>query len=913
MEVYGVHLDSKRHIKVKTNQVSKGKFHVILSPKISGLYEVHIFLRKKEISTSPIYIRYDFLPKPEAVTIKDVLEECYWQEVCTFIVDATQAGNAELRVNVTSPAKGKEGKLTVTDNQDGTHTVQHVSEAIGSHVFDLTWDGKPVPDSPVKVIVKKRVPVVKHCLGPYINLVHVGELVYLRVVNVGKNESTAFLEAEVSAPDNEDKATIEKQEDGNYSIKFVPTEPKDYSMTVKFHGVPIKDSPLYIKAVEPASLELDFTLPSGIRHSDVEVGHPVCLLIPRDESLSPNTIIVEIIGPFGPCETSICDLVGSTYGLNFTPVFSGEYLVHVKSSRGTENEIKNSPFKIVAVKKESAAQMVFIPEESMTVFADPIPLGTTVSFEIDTKHAGYGTLSVQPQVVGQAEIKLYDQGSGMYRCEVTPREEGRCQLDILWKDESIHDSPFTFLFCEVKGVNLEREKFQTGLLHKFRVEHNQVLGGQLDVTCSESAAAEIQIIPLVDQKAYECILTPSRVGDHQVSVMYNGFHIEGSPFNVKFHYPPSTAMSFSVNAEGAETSDVSATIQSSLNLEELPSQLSQLFGGQYSLEFIPTQGLEYLVTIKYHLKMIAKEKEVLGSPFTLSYIKQPVDASKCVVKFDEDGGASGVVSGIQSSFFILSEGAGHGQLKVTINGPDIKPKVSVKSVSTTKTEVKYVLHRSGRYHIAITWDGEPIPGSPFKVQCTAPEGMVSLFGRPDFPMEIQHGEPLTFSLRPKTEEESGELVMITRSKMYGIIPGTVEHKDGTYQCTVDLKYPGRYVVEVTWNGKLVEGTPFEVRVVQTPNPEKVTVEGPGLEGGYVGQQGNFIINTTDAGTGTLSLNVEGPKGGFKVNLTRHPEKDHTIFADYNPEHAGKYVINILWSGVNVPGSPFNVNIKEKTE
>ena len=910
LEAYGIHVDTNTRLKVKINKVSKGKFNFTLRPKLPGLYALHILLRKKELASSPIYFRYDFPPKPEAVVIKDVAEDCYLLEAYTFTVDATQAGTADLKVKVTSPSKGKDGELTVTDNQDGTHTVQHIPQAIGSHSFDVTWDGKSVPDSPVKVAVKGRVPVVKHPFGPFINLVPVGQPVQLQVVNVGKHEKSNFLEADVSAPDNNDKATIEKQDD-NYSIKFTPTEPKDYSLTVKLHGE-IEGSPVFLKAVDPNSLNKDFQHPSGICHSDVEVGQPACLLILRDESLPVDTLFVENMGPYGPCETSVCDTLESTYGLNFTPVFPGEYMVHVKPSKESEKEIENSPFKIVAAKKESAAQKVFVPEQFMPMFADPIPLGTTINFDIDTKDAGYGTLKVRPQGAGQADISLYDQGSGVYGCEVKPREEGQCHLDILWKDESIRDSPFTLLFCKVKGVALEGEKFQSNSPYKFRCECAQVSDGQLEVTCSEPTAAEIQLTPIADEKAYECVLTPKKIGDYQVSVKYNGYHIEDSPFNVKFESPPQAGVSFSVNAEGGETTDMSATVQSALSLEELPVQLSQLFGGQYNIEFVPTQGLEYLVTIKCRVKIAAEEKVVSGSPFSLSYVKQPVDAAKCVMEFE--GSANKALLGVQNTFFIQSEGAGFGQLKVSIDGPDNKPEVSVRPVALSKTEVNYVLHRSGSYHVSVTWDGENIPGSPFEVECTAPEGTVSLFNQPDFPTQIPYGEPLIFSLTPKPDVEvgSGELAVVARSKMLGITPGLVEHKDdGSYQCTVDLVNPGRYSVEVTWNGKSVEGAPFDVKVVQTPQPDRVLVEGPGIQDGYLGEHGNFTINTADAGSGTLSVNVEGPKGGFKINLSRQLENERIILADYNPQHAGQYVIKILWSNVSVPGSPFVVNIKEK--
>ena len=76
--------------------------------------------------------------------------------------------------------------------------------------------------------------------------------------------------------------------------------------------------------------------------------------------------------------------------------------------------------------------------------------------------------------------------------------------------------------------------------------------------------------------------------------------------------------------------------------------------------------------------------------------------------------------------------------------------------------------------------------------------------------------------------------------------------------------------------------------------------------------GEFTIETKNAGIGTLTIQVHGVKGAFKI--AAEPVKDddpHTLRAHCDPKEAGDYIVAVRWSGTHVPGSPFNVNIHKK--
>ena len=383
-------------------------------------------------------------------------------------------------------------------------------------------------------------------------------------------------------------------------------------------------------------------------------------------------------------------------------------------------------------------------------------------------------------------------------------------------------------------------------------------------------------------------------------------HICGSrTLRVKPH-TVTTTLALSITADDNETSCATTSMKNLATLAQIPSTLSQLLSDQYDIEFNPTPGSEYQLTFKCLLRVKSKE-EVQGSSSKLSYLPQhSPNASQCHV---ESEGFSTVQVGEWNTLFISTEGAGQGELTVNIEGDygSKKSQVAITPVGENKHRLKFMLPNAGSYHIHILWGGEDIPGSPFVVQCfQQPQFIIS-----EIPNEVQLGKPLQFTVTPKGTIAEGKLTVTARSSHHGTIAGKVSEKRGRgYSCTIRPGEAGKYLVNIYWNKAPLRGCPFKLKVVQGRNPQKVIARGPGLQDGVVGHQGNFTIDTTDAGVGTLSVNVEGPKGGFKVELNRHPEHKRVLLAQYNPSNAGVYVISITWSGDHIAGSPFTVTINE---
>ena len=152
------------------------------------------------------------------------------------------------------------------------------------------------------------------------------------------------------------------------------------------------------------------------------------------------------------------------------------------------------------------------------------------------------------------------------------------------------------------------------------------------------------------------------------------------------------------------------------------------------------------------------------------------------------------------------------------------------------------------------------------------------------------------------------------------------------------KENGVHSIDVRFNGSHVPGSPFKIRVGepgQVGDPGMVSAFGPGLEGGTTGMLRNkhlllkevsdeiknilmssclfplsgvaseFVVNTCNAGSGALSVTIDGPSK-VKMDCQDCPEG---YKVSYTPMAPGNYLISIKYGGPqHIVGSPFKAKV-----
>ena len=927
LDAYAIHEETDTKYKVKVSKQQKGKFKLAFQPKEPGIYDVHVLLKKKEIAGSPYRIRVLPPPKPEAVRIEGLDSNGFVDFPLTFNVDATAAGGGDLGVRVSGPKNVKDTDLNVTPSEtEGLYAVKYIPRVTGEHQFNITWASKTIPNSPFNVNVSEKKPEFKKAMhADATNLVEVGQPADVMIVHLSPELDEDYITAKCSGEKSgEVEVPIEKQEGGSSIVHFTPTVADDYNLEVKMNKEDIPGSPFFIKAVEKGALSPDYVHPEGPAQSDVQAGKPVDVIARVDELGDPSDIAVTAVGPYGPCETLPIntDLEGSI-GFGFLPPLSGDYIVTAKKDG---SEIAGSPFKVTATGKDPDPTKVCIMDEDLSIFDKVIPFGRAGKFRVSTTDAGPGTLNITSRGPGKAQVKVFDNKDGTYTCEFTPSIAGKYHIDVLWNSEHIKGSPYLLTFKSKKsrvitGLNLENEHFRIDVPHRFKLHCEEVGDGVLEILCKPHSAASVRLIPVANSASYQCEILPKEVGNHKIQVLYSGKHILGSPFHVHFQQCGDASkvrmvesnieregdlgdkVSFTISTEGAGKGKLSSYVENTGTKERLPVSVNKTSDDRYSVEFTPTDDAEYLLTVKYD------DQHIMGSPFKLVFGPPQADASKCTSSGD------GLIASIvdkDAKFVVDTVEAGPGELNVAIEGESgvLQPKIN--AIDDTKMEVTYKPTKPGKHVVFVRWSEKDIPGSPFTVKAYHPSDP-SLFKIENPVSEVFSGAPIEFTVKAQGETEAGELSVIAVNAQNNTTSGNIEKCDDgrTYNCLLEPPVTGKYTVHVKWNGADVDGSPFKLRVLTPPKPANIKAYGPGLEDGYVGQEGTFTVETAEGGSGTLQVRVHGPKGAFKIHMRRHPDNNRTILVRYDPTHVGKYNIDITWSDTPIPGSPFEVNISEQ--
>ena len=156
------------------------------------------------------------------------------------------------------------------------------------------------------------------------------------------------------------------------------------------------------------------------------------------------------------------------------------------------------------------------------------------------------------------------------------------------------------------------------------------------------------------------------------------------------------------------------------------------------------------------------------------------------------------------------------------------------------------------------------------------------------PKQVFLGSPANFKIAAKFVRMEDNMLECLAQHRQTIVHGKVYREESDmYTCSLSLPQAAKYRVTVTLNGTDIEGSPFKVIAIEPPRPENCKAYGPGIEGGYINQQGMFTIDTNGAGSGTLNVRVQGPKKSFHIDMKSSDEDKRKVNVAYNPIHSGK--------------------------
>ena len=459
----------------------------------------------------------------------------------------------------------------------------------------------------------------------------------------------------------------------------------------------------------------------------------------------------------------------------------------------------------------------------------------------------------------------------------------------------------------------------------FEVDARGLRGDLFVQVDGPNSIAKCTFEPQPENGVYSVTYMPVEVGVYNLHVKWNDKNIDGSPFHPSIVNPrkvvPVDGWPVLLDVKGriglitrqikqidfdctqAGPGELQAEVTGPGGLR-VPAMLSKVAEGVYSLSFTPEQEGDYLLHLYFG------EVPLPESPIPMVAVRpEPkVDPSQVVLSGDYQE----AIVNEQNVFTIDGSRAGNGKPGVRLTGPFGEVvETQLEPLGNQRYRCFFKPQNAGAHLLVVTWENKAIAGSPFRMQAVlgSDPSKVHCYGD-----GLQYGElgkenSATIDVRQAGPGElTASCVGPTGKPAFCQL---FDHQDATFTLGIRPQEAGRHVLSIKFAGQHVPGSPFSVNVHGPPDPSKVIVYGPGVEHGVLSSyESRFICETKGAGAGQLTVKVRGPKGAFRVEMSREHPRDRTIVCRYDPVEPGDYVISVKWAGEHVRNSPFYVQIFE---
>ncbi|XP_032996888.1 filamin-B isoform X3 [Lacerta agilis] len=844
-----------------------------------------------------------------------------------FTVDCTEAGEGDVSVGIKCDAhvlseEEQDIDFGIIHNANDTFTVKYTPPAAGRYTVKVLFAGEEIPTSPFRVKVEPSHDASKvKAEGPGLSKTGVenGKPTHFTVFTKGAGK--APLDVQFSGPmagDAVKDLDIIDNYDYSHTVRYTPVQQGSMNVQVSYGGDPIPRSPFTVGVAAP--LDLSKIKVNGLENR-VEVGKDQEFLIDSKGAGGQGKLDVNI---FSPSKQAVPCLVEPVVGkecstAKYIPREEGLYIVDVNYDG---NPVPGSPYAVEAT----------LPPDPSKVRAYGPGLqgglvGKPAEFTIDTKGAGTGGLGLTVEGPCEAKIECSDNGDGTCSVSYLPTKPGEYLVNILFEDVHIPGSPFRadvempFDASKViaTGPGLERGKVgEAGLLH---VDCSEAGPGTLDMEAVSDSGSKADV-EVQDNKdgTYAVTYVPLSAGMYTLKMKYGGEPVPNFPAQVKVD-PAVDTSQVKVFGPGIEGKDVFREATTDFTVDARPltktggdhikAQIANPSGastdclikdnadGTYAVEFTPYERGPHTVEVTYD------DVPVLNSPFRVD-VTEGCHPSRVVA---QGAGLQEAFTNKPNPFAVVTRGAGIGGLGITVEGPS-ESKISCKDNKDGSCSAEYTPYVPGDYDVNITYGGEHIPGSPFKVPVkdVVDPYKVKVSG-PGLGTAVRAGIPQSFTVDTSKAGVAPLEVSVTAPRGLAEPVNIVDNGDGTHTVAYTPTKEGPYTVAVKYADEEIPRSPFKVKVLPTYDASKVTASGPGLSshGVPASMPTEFAVDARDAGQGLLSVHVTDQEGKPK-RVDVQDNQDGTYAVTYLPDKTGRYSIGIKYGGDDIPLSPYRIRV-----
>jgi filamin len=420
---------------------------------------------------------------------------------------------------------------------------------------------------------------------------------------------------------------------------------------------------------------------------------------------------------------------------------------------------------------------------------------------------------------------------------------------------------------------------------------------------------------------YTVRFVPRETGEHLVNVKSKRRHIPGSPFKVIVEAPAGGATACKAYGPGLEGGNAGQPCKFTVITRDAgPGGLAVAVEGPAKAEiqchdngdgscditWYPVESGEYTIHIRF------ADEAIPGSPYKV--FVQPADEGQAMSM--ESFKEQVLRVGQQASFAVQMKGK-KGRISASVTSPSgAQIDCNVAELEEGNYAVRFVPRELGDHLVSVFLDGHHIPGSPFTVKVGGLEG--------DPSKVLAHGPGLKGGLVGRPAEFTVNALDAGSGALALSIDGPakvkmncVEQDDGTYKVIYNPTVSGIYEISIRFAGQHIPGSAYKVHIAANEDEldaislsgdaSKCKSSGRGLHNATAGEASTFTVDASGAGRGAIMVGVEGPVIPAREIIVRHTG-NNVYSVNYVLEEPGDYILQVLWAGKHIPGSPFHLTV-----
>lgn len=671
---------------------------------------------------------------------------------------------------------------------------------------------------------------------------------------------------------------------GEFEVEFITPEVGEHILDMRVHGKPLPGSPFRSHAFDATKIHVG-NVPNGV------VGRPVEFEIDGAEAGSGN---LEIMVNGGHVTSQVKPLGEHRFLASFIPHTS---TVHTVEMKFNGDKVPGSPWKCEVKEVPRKVVAPVLREHSPQTFS----CGKATGFDIHAPGCSKSDVAVSISGPGKSRVQhnIVERPDGC-RVEFTAFEPGTYHVDVSVAGHRVPGSPFVSKAYDASCITLGDlpQCCVVGQVSQFQVDASRAGEGQLEISVNDGEVPnQVQVL-----SSGRCLVSfrPLRAAPHVISIKFNGEDVPGCPvvlavteagrYSADFSslelVPVATPCRVHISGAGGREEDLKVVVISPMETK-VPVKVARSSKGGFDAEFVPDEVGLYTVHVDH------AGSPVQGSPGTV----KAYDAHRV----DVGGVTSGTLGRpVQFTVDVSSAGEGNLAISVTAHGRDV-PTV-VHPMGGAKFAVSFVPGDAVDHVISISFNKEPIPGSPFTVK-VQDAGKITAAG--------------TSSLAAASVDKVTTLVIQNASGREQDLNVRVEGPDGSLvPCALkdaggrNLKVEfspnrtGEHKIHVSYLGSPIAGSPFACKVFDI---RQIKVRD--VPRGVVGKPVTFVVETAHAGPGNLEVMVNNGK----VPTTPQAQSPTQYAITFTPTDDRPHIIDVRFNGEHVPGSPFECAVTDLTK